>query len=158
MRQKYAGIFMIALSVALFFVLFSMTQSVQKLNAFLHQDCDLPADVCPLHKSVPPESLFGFALDGLVGVFGVYLFLSKDAPSMTAQAKSRAKEIAQSLQGEEKDVFMLVANAGVIFQSEIVEKTGLQKVKVTRILDKLESKGMIERKRRGMSNVVALKQ
>ncbi len=157
MRQKHVGIILMIVSVALFFVLFSFTQSVQRLNAFLHQDCPLPADVCPLHKSVPPESLFGFVLDGFIGIFGVYVFLSKETTGMTAEMKNRAKDMAKSLQGEEKDVFMLVANSGAIFQSEIVEKTKLQKVKVTRILDKLESKGLIERKRRGMTNIVMLK-
>lgn len=36
-------------------------------------------------------------------------------------------------------------------------KTGLTKVKVTRILDRLEGREIIERKRRGMTNVVILK-
>ncbi|PIN91750.1 hypothetical protein COU61_01900 [Candidatus Pacearchaeota archaeon CG10_big_fil_rev_8_21_14_0_10_35_13] len=46
---------------------------------------------------------------------------------------------------------------GTLFQSDLVDKSGFDKVKVTRILDKLEGKGFIERKRRGMSNVVILK-
>ena len=44
-----------------------------------------------------------------------------------------------------------------IFQSDLVEKTEFDKVKVSRILDKLEGRQLIERKRRGMTNVVVLK-
>lgn len=59
---------------------------------------------------------------------------------------------------DEKIVFeKIVESNGAIFQSELVEKTNYSKVKITRILDKLEGRGLIERKRRGMTNVVVLK-
>ena len=45
---------------------------------------------------------------------------------------------------------------GTIFQSDLVEKSDFSKVKVSRILDKLEGRQLIERKRRGMTNVVVL--
>jgi len=35
-------------------------------------------------------------------------------------------------------------------------RLGIGKVGMTRMLDKLESKGLVERKRRGMNNVVVL--
>ena len=44
-----------------------------------------------------------------------------------------------------------------MFQSDIAEKTGFDKVKVTRVLDRLEGKQLIERKRRGMTNIVILR-
>jgi uncharacterized membrane protein len=44
-----------------------------------------------------------------------------------------------------------------LFQAELIEKTDFNKVKVSRILDKLEGKGLIERRRRGMTNLVLLK-
>jgi uncharacterized membrane protein len=44
-----------------------------------------------------------------------------------------------------------------MFQSDLVEGTGMQKVKITRLLDRLEGLKLIERKRRGMTNVVILK-
>jgi len=45
----------------------------------------------------------------------------------------------------------------VLFQSEIVERSGLPKSTVSLTLDKLEAKGIVERRRSGMSNVVILK-
>ena len=47
---------------------------------------------------------------------------------------------------------------GAIFQKTLMEKLEIGKVKTTRLLDKLESKQFIERKRRGMNNIVVLKQ
>ena len=58
---------------------------------------------------------------------------------------------------DEKKIFNEIVKENSIFQSELVDRTGLNKVKVTRSLDKLEGKGLIERKRRGMTNVVILK-
>jgi uncharacterized membrane protein len=62
------------------------------------------------------------------------------------------------LSANEKTVFeKIIESQGALFQSELVEKSGFNKVKVTRILDKLEGKDLIDRKRRGMSNIVILK-
>ena len=44
-----------------------------------------------------------------------------------------------------------------VFQADLMEKLQIGKVKTTRLLDKLEAKQIIERKRRGMNNIVVLK-
>ncbi|MCD6411533.1 MAG: MarR family transcriptional regulator [Thermoplasmata archaeon] len=38
-----------------------------------------------------------------------------------------------------------------------MKKTGISKASVSRALDLLESKGLVERRRRGMGNIVLLK-
>ena len=45
-----------------------------------------------------------------------------------------------------------------MFQADLIDKSGLGKVKISRILDRLEGKGLIERKRRGMNNIVVFKE
>ena len=52
-----------------------------------------------------------------------------------------------------------ITAAGVAGESSSIEALSwaLNKVKITRILDKLEGMGILERKRRGMTNVVILK-
>jgi uncharacterized membrane protein len=62
------------------------------------------------------------------------------------------------LKPEEKKVMNLILKEKTIFQADVSEKTKFSKVKITRILDKLESKDYIERKRRGMTNIVILKE
>ena len=46
---------------------------------------------------------------------------------------------------------------GSAYQSDLIKETGFSKVKVTRILDKMETADIIERKRRGMTNIIVLK-
>lgn len=63
------------------------------------------------------------------------------------------------LNSEEKKVFFFIKenkDKG-IYQSNIVEHFDFPKSKVTRLLDKLEKADIIERKRRGMTNVIFLK-
>ncbi|MBI4983154.1 MarR family transcriptional regulator [Candidatus Woesearchaeota archaeon] len=52
---------------------------------------------------------------------------------------------------------LVLREQGSAYQSDLIKETRLTKVKVTRILDKLEGRGLIERKRRGMTNIVILK-
>jgi uncharacterized membrane protein len=47
---------------------------------------------------------------------------------------------------------------GGMFQADLMEQLNIGKVKTTRLLDKLESKQLIERKRRGMNNLIILNQ
>jgi len=73
-------------------------------------------------------------------------------------SKANYQKVISELDEEEKKVFeIILSSQGSVFQSELVSKTGLTKVRVTRVLDKLEGKGLIERKRRGMTNVVVLR-
>jgi len=64
----------------------------------------------------------------------------------------------KTLVGDEKLLYeKIVASGGVIFQSNLVEQSNFPKAKVSRILDKMEAKGLLERKRRGMANAIILK-
>lgn len=72
--------------------------------------------------------------------------------------KANYKKILDKLNEDEKKVLeKVIESKGSILQSELIEKTSFNKVKVTRILDKLEGKHIIERKRPGMSNMILLK-
>jgi len=60
---------------------------------------------------------------------------------------------------EEKRVFSFIKENKEkgTYQSNIVKEFDFPKSKVSRILDRLENFGIIERKRRGMTNLIALK-
>ena len=67
-------------------------------------------------------------------------------------------EAAKNLQEDDKALYdLIVKNDGTAFQNDIVKNLGYSKVKVSRILDRLEMKGLIERRRRGMANLVVLR-
>ena len=62
------------------------------------------------------------------------------------------------LKDDERKIYKVILDAdGIISQSEIAEKTGISKSNVSRVLDLLESKGLVERRRRGMGNIILLK-
>jgi uncharacterized membrane protein len=117
----------------------------------------------------------GLAVMALVLAAGLYLvFFAKDdkppsvivktvkQPAVQAAARKPSREnysaVMKELDGEQKTVLgLIIDSGGSALQSELVDKTNLGKVKVTRILDALEVKGLVERRRRGMTNVVVLK-
>ena len=63
--------------------------------------------------------------------------------------------ILRLLSGDEREVFRSLMDAGgEQLQRDIVEATKLSDAKVSRVLDRLEGKDLVERERRGMGNVV----
>ena len=64
-----------------------------------------------------------------------------------------------NLAGDEKTLYSFILNnEGTVFQNDMVKNLGYSKVKTSRILDRLEAKGLVERRRRGMANLIVLKQ
>ncbi|MDN5358228.1 MAG: hypothetical protein PWP76_71 [Candidatus Diapherotrites archaeon] len=109
-------------------------------------------DVYCTHRGTLPIHIYiGITLALLMAGIGGYLALK--GPS----GKGYAVDGAKLGEDEKAIVDLLKENEGVMFQSDIVEKTGFSKSKVSRILDKLEARGFVERRRRGMTNVVLLK-
>ncbi len=115
--------------------------------------------------------LAGFILVFIGSIFGIgysYVVSSKQSypehrkTTLKTHIKSEkvapAKNVSKLLKPEERVLYNLINQAdGAIFQAELVEKSGFTKVKITRILDRLEGRGVIERRRRGMTNIVILK-
>ncbi|MUV61442.1 MarR family transcriptional regulator, partial [Halobacterium sp. CBA1126] len=64
---------------------------------------------------------------------------------------------AERLSSNEAAVYEAVLDAdGVLPQADIVDRTDISKASVSRALDSLEARDLVERKRRGMGNVVVL--
>ena len=122
---------------------------------------------CPMWHSIRLHTSISLVLMGVILLIGLYLVFSEQIDRVLLKpkkhkekqiTKSAFKKVIRKLATDEKKVFeKLIEEQGSLFQSELVEKSGFNKVKVTRILDKLEGKNLIERKRRGMSNIVILK-
>jgi len=58
---------------------------------------------------------------------------------------------------EKAIVSLIITEGGTMFQSQLVEKSGFSKTKVSLVLDRLEARNVLERRRHGMSNVIVLK-
>lgn len=71
---------------------------------------------------------------------------------------SNYERILPTLKEDEQKILQAVIDSdGLIPQSELSSITGVSKSNVSRCLDLLESRGYVERRRRGMGNIIVLK-
>lgn len=164
-REKFIGISLIAASLVMAVLLAFIKVNADEQAAFLCENFhvnQLDMSECPAHKKDSSWLItVSFSLSLLVLVAGIYMLVSGGQPKKSGLSLSPAelpKGVAESLSAEEKAAYgVLKENNGSAYQSDIIKKTGYSKIKVTRILDRMESKGIVERKRRGMANMVVLK-
>jgi len=97
----------------------------------------------------------------LSGLSAMYLLLHDGTGSVEPPYKqkiARYEAILPTLKEDEQKVFRAVLESdGMVPQSELSEMTGVSKSNVSRALDLLESRGYVERRRRGMGNIIFLK-
>lgn len=160
-NHKSVGSFLISFALILLFVLVVVKINTDKEESFLCKVVEasptLTMDECPAHNSYTSWLILAaFAISFVVlgiGFYMLFLPLKKElgSPAMVEIDTSTMTE-------EEVQIYNLVKlNQGSMYQSDIIKQTARSKVKVSRILDRLEGKGIIERKRRGMTNIVILK-
>jgi uncharacterized membrane protein len=96
----------------------------------------------------------------LVLIIGLFLiFVKEEKEIVVKKIKEPKKKISlEGLDSREKNAVKVIQDSGGIFQADLMDKLGIGKVGLTRLLDKLEAKQIIERKRRGMNNFIVLKQ
>jgi ABC-type uncharacterized transport system permease subunit len=96
----------------------------------------------------------------VLGASLIYLLQVDKNSSLKVMTKvGNWNQLIESLTGEdERQIVQIIADeGGTIFQSQLVETSGFSKSKVSIVLDRLEARGILERRRHGMSNVVVLK-
>lgn len=72
------------------------------------------------------------------------------------KSEHKRKIASDLLEGDEKKVYLIVYEKKEILQSELVLESGLSKVKVSRLLQKLENKSLLIRKPYGNTNKVII--
>ena len=147
MNTRYIGLVLMGLSIVLFIVVYSTTSFLLESIDSTHTCTTF--GTCP-HVIALNQSYLGYISSSAIFLIGLFLFLKSEP------VKTRAKP--KGLEPDENKLFGLIHEAGgMMFQSDIVQKTGFPKARVTRILDRLEAKGLLERRRRGMTNAIVLK-
>ncbi len=152
MKNKIVGYMIIGISLIIGFITYSFNKA---LSEIVNTNCSHGSD-CVMWESINFQTNTSLILMIAVILVGVYLvFFTEDKKK--PRNKIKYSELRKKLSEDENLVLSkIVESDGTIFQSELVEKTDFNKVKITRILDSLEGKGVITRKRRGMTNVVIL--
>jgi len=149
MENKTIGFILIGLAALIAFVTYSFNLALLDI---INASCT-HGSVCPMYGAIDFQNFLAIGVIILILLFALYLIFIPEQ-----QTKKNYNQALKKLSPDEKLVFEeIIANEGSVFQAELIEKTSLTKVKITRILDSLEGKGLVERKRRGMTNVVLLK-
>ena len=159
LSQKKLGYIVTTIAIILLIILILVKIDTDKKDVFLCEaiahDPNLDMEDCPAHKS-PANWLIpiSFGVVFLIMGVGIYLIFTSRA---TKEKKFKEIDVSKLDKDEKKIYQLLKKNDGSIYQSDIVKQTDLSKVKTTRTLDKMEAKKILERKRRGMTNLVVLK-
>ena len=157
MENKTLGIILIVISVLILITTIIYKIQVDSLVSELMEtsggECVINGD-CVHQKSSLPLYLGSILFVLSLGV-GIYLLIFD---KKTEKKETKKIEIPKNIYEEEKKIInVLNSKGGSAYQSDLIKETEFSKVKITRVLDKLEHRKIIERKRRGMANLVVLK-
>ena len=160
MENKNVGYLILGISAVIIIIIFLFNLALKKI---VRLSCGDPHSLtCPMNITVNEQTYLALAIVIILIIVGLFLIFTKPKEKIvvkTIKEKKIIKKVDTSgLRDEDKKVLELIQQEGTIFQANLIEKTEFGKAKVSRILDRLEGKGLVERKRRGMTNVVVLKQ
>jgi len=157
MKNKHVGYLIVGIAILIGFIVLSFNRAMTDI---INTSCGHGAS-CPMWGTIRFQTNVSIGIIFFIVLIGLYLiFFGKDSEKIRVRRikKEDYEKVLKTLDEEQRKVLeKIIEGEGVIFQSELVEKTNLSKVKVSRILDKLEGKGILERRRRGMSNVIIIK-
>jgi len=131
------------------------------MQSIINQNCIMGIE-CVMHDTANTQLWLGLSIVMVIASIGIYIMFSKSEEKIIIKKiKERQKKKVietSSLDADEKKTIKMIQEEGnAMFQKDLMEKLQIGKVKMTRLLDKLESKQFIIRKRRGMNNIVVLK-
>ncbi len=162
MKNRHVGVLLIGFATLLFVVVMAFSNALETVanNSCTHENA------CPMRASLNTLKTVNYILIAVLIGVGIFIMLFMKDEQVTVAQNIKIAELApeekkakmQGLDEEEKTVMNIILREnGSAYQSDLIRETSMTKVKISRILDRLEGKGLIERKRRGMTNVVILK-
>jgi uncharacterized membrane protein len=167
MKNRYVGYLIISLGAVIGIVTYMFNRALAEI---VSTSCT-HGPTCPMWSSINFQTNVSLVLMLVIIGIGVYLvFFGKEVEIVEKTVRKTVKVreekpkkdysgIMKELDADERQVLQkVISSEGTVFQSHLVEELNLPKAKVTRILDRLEGKSLVERRRRGMTNVVILKQ
>ena len=157
MENKHVGFLIIGIAVLLVAIIFLFQNA---LTQIVKGSCSMEEEFCPMYDTITQQTYLALAIVGILIIIGLVLIFAKPKEKIIIRKvkESKKKLNLDGLEKSEKEVITLLQkDNGAMFQSTLMEKLNMGKVGVTRLLDKLEAKQIIERKRRGMNNIVVLR-
>ena len=158
MDNKTVGWIIVGISVVMAIIVWIFNFSLKKI---VGASCSMGAG-CTMYDTIKIQTWISLAIVAIILIIGLVIMFSKPKETIVIKKiKEKVKKKKLDLNGldkNEKEVIRILEEEnGTIFQATLMEKLGIGKVGITRLLDKLEAKQIIERKRRGMSNIVVFR-
>lgn len=157
MENKHVGFLILGIAVVFVVVIFLFRNALLQI---VNSTCTMAENTCPMIQTTNQQTYLSLAIVGVLVILGIILIFAKPKEKIVIKKiKEKSKKIdLDRLDKDERRVVELILSEGkAMFQSTLMEKMEIGKVKTTRLLDKLEAKQIIERKRRGMNNIVVIK-
>ena len=156
MENKHVGGLVVGISFVMAIIVFIFNSAMKTI---VKQSCT-EGPTCPMYETIKTQTLLSLSITGIVLIVGLIIMFAKPKERIIIK-KQREKikklDLSKLEKDEKKVIELLISEGKAMFQSDLMEKIGKGKVGMTRLLDKLESKQFIERKRRGNNNIVVLK-
>jgi len=158
MENKKVGWIILGMSVVMIILVLIFNFSLKNI---VSETCTHGPE-CTMYDTMAMQFWISIVIILVIIAIGLFIMFSKPEQKTVIkkiQEKIKPKTIDKSkLDRQEKELIeILEKENGAIFQATLMEKLNVGKVGITRLLDKLEAKQLIERKRRGMNNIVVLK-
>ena len=149
MKNRNIGLLLIGIIILIGLLTWSYENA---LNNIVATSCN-NGTTCPMYHVLGTQRMFSTILILIiVGVATYFIFIDYIK-------KFKWLENAKvAVSGEERLIYEeLRKNDNKLSQSELIANLNITKVKMTRLLNRLEKKGLIDRKRSGVGNIVELK-
>jgi uncharacterized membrane protein len=158
MNNRNVGFLIVGIALLIGLIVFFFNKGMTDI---VNETCSHGPE-CSMYDTINFQTNLSLIIAGLVLLIGLFLIFSKENERVVIQkVKEKAKKVKIDLKGldetEKKVITILQREGGAVFQRSLMEELEIGKVKMTRMADKLEAKQIIERKRRGMNNILVLK-
>lgn len=156
MENKNVGWLIIGIAAVMAIIVFIFNFALKEI---VGQTCT-HGPSCFMYKTISVQTWVSFSIVAVIFVIGLVIMFTKPKEKIVVKTiKEKKKKLnLEGLDNKEKEVIEILQNEnGAIFQKMLMERLDVGKVGITRLLDKLEAKQLIERKRNGMNNIVVLK-
>ena len=150
------GFLLLGIAGALLVIIFLFQEALKEI---VTETCTHGPE-CSMYSTITTQTILALTILSVLIIIALVLIFTKPKEKIIVKKiKEKKKKIDLSKldKDEKKVVKILEDESGAMFQSTLKEKLEVGKVKMTRLLDKLEAKQIVERKRRGMNNIVVLK-
>ncbi|HDL02454.1 MAG TPA: MarR family transcriptional regulator [Candidatus Pacearchaeota archaeon] len=156
MKNKNVGFLIVGISFVIVAIVLLFNSGLKDI---VDASCD-HGSTCTMYDMIAMQTGLSLVIAALILIIGIFLIWSPESERVVikkVREKVKKKIDLSGLDGEERRVVeILRREKGAFFQKSVMEELGCGKVKMTRIVDKLEAKGLLERKRRGMNNILVL--